>query len=140
MNALSPDLSILLVMIMVYGLYFIFSKYLFGPINQILEDRDSAINGGQEEAQNKLVRCDELSQSFQEAIKKARRESYREQEKFRVDALKMRTEIVAEGRAKAENQVAAARDEIRSQVAAAKQTLETEVASIADGIVKAVLR
>jgi F-type H+-transporting ATPase subunit b len=140
MSALSPDLSILLVMIMVYGLYFILKKNLFGPINQMLEDRDAAINGGQEEAQNKQVRCDELTQNYQESLKKARMESYREQEKFRVEALKVRTEIIVAGRAKAEKQVSAARDEIRGQVAAAKQTLETEVASIADGIVKAVLR
>jgi F-type H+-transporting ATPase subunit b len=140
MSNLSPDLSIALVMIMVYCLYFILKKNLFNPINRILEERDAAINGGQQAAQDQWVRCDELSQNYQNSIKKARMDSYHEQEKFRVDALKMRAQILADGRAKAEKQLAAAREETRSQVVAAKQTLETEVASIADGIVKAVLR
>jgi F-type H+-transporting ATPase subunit b len=140
MTALSLDLSIFLVIVMVYALYFVLQKNLFGPINRILDDRDAAINGGQQQAQEQWVRCDELSRNYKDSIKKARMESFREQEKFRLDALKMRTQILAEGRAKTEAQIADARSETRSQVAAAKQSLETEVASIADGIVKAVLR
>ncbi len=140
MSALSPDLSIAIVMIMVYCLYYVLKKNLFGPINRILDERDAAINGGQQEAQECWVRCDDLSRGYQDSIKKARMDSYREQEKFRAEALKARTGILAEARAKAETQLAAAREETHSQVADAKKTLETEVASLADGIVKAVLR
>ena len=140
MSGLSPDLSILLVMILVWSLYFIFKKSLFDPINKILADRDAAINGGQQQAQEKLVQCDELSQSYQKALKTARQESYRQQEKFRAEALKVRAEIIVEGRSQMESQVAAARAEIQVEVVRAKHILGAEVDGIADGIVKTILR
>jgi F-type H+-transporting ATPase subunit b len=140
MSALSLDLSFVLIMVLVYSLYFILKKYLFNPINQILANRDAAINGGQQEAQNNLVRCHELTGDHEKALKTARQESYRQQEKFRSEALKVRAETVAEGKVKAEKQVTEARQETGGQVASAKKILESEVSSIADGIVKTVLR
>ena len=140
MSVLSLDFSVLLIILLVYSLYFILKKSLFDPINQVLSDRDAVINGGQQEAQTNLVRCHELADNYEKALKAARQVSYREQEKFRTEALKMRAKAVAEGKAKAEKQVAAARAGTAVQVSAAKKTLESEVSSLADGIVKTILR
>lgn len=140
MSGLTPDLSILLVMILVWSLCFILKKSFFDPINKILAERDAAINGGQQEAQERLVQCDELSQSYQQSLKAVRQEGYRQQEQLRGEALKVRSQIVAEGRSSAESQLQAAKQETQTQVAAAKQILESEVNGIADGIVKTILR
>jgi len=140
MSAMYPDLSIVVVMILVWSLYFVLKKSFFDPINQILLQRDSEIFGAQQEAKDKLAQADQKSRAYQDALKAARHESYRQQETLRAEASKHRFETLAETRHRAEKIVQAAKEEIEGQVVTAKRTLESEVHSIADGIVKTILR
>ena len=140
MSAIYPDLSIVVVMILVWSLYFVLKKSFFDPINQILLQRDSEIAGAQQEAKDKLAQADQKSRAYQDALKAARLESYRQQETLRAEASKHRFETLAETRHQAEKIVQAAKEEIEGQVVTAKRTLESEVQSIADGIVKTILR
>jgi len=140
MTAIYPDLSIVVVMILVWSLYFILKKSFFDPINQILLQRDAEINGAQQEAKDKLTQADQKSRAYQDSLKAARLESYRQQESLRSDALKQRFETLAETRQQAEKIVYSAKKEIAGQVGEAKRTLESDVNSIADGIVKTILR
>jgi F0F1-type ATP synthase membrane subunit b/b' len=140
MSAIYPDLSIVVVMILVWSLYFVLKKSFFDPINQILLQRDSEIAGAQQEAKDKLAQADQKSRAYQDALKAARLESYRQQETLRAEASKHRFETLAETRHQAEKIVQAAKEEIEGQVVTAKRTLESEVHSIADGIVKTILR
>jgi F0F1-type ATP synthase membrane subunit b/b' len=135
-----PDLSIIVVMLLVWGLYFLLKKSFFDPLNQILSERHAATEGAQQEAQQKLSQFDQKSRAYQQAIKSARLESYRHQENLRVEALKERFQVIAEGRRQAEQAISSGRTEIEGQVTAAKRTLESEVNSIADEIVKTVMR
>jgi F0F1-type ATP synthase membrane subunit b/b' len=140
MSAIYPDLSIVVVMILVWSLYFVLKKSFFDPINQILLQRDSEIAGAQQEAKDKLAQADQKSRAYQDALKAARLESYRQQETLRAEASKHRFETLAETRHQAGKIVQAAKEEIEGQVVTAKRTLESEVHSIADGIVKTILR
>jgi F-type H+-transporting ATPase subunit b len=140
MSAMNPDLSIIVVMILVWSLYFILKKSLFDPINQILLRRDGEIAGAQQEAKDKLAQADQKSRAYQDSLKVARLESYRQQDTLRAEASKHRFETLAETRQQAEKIVRSAKEEIKGQVVEAKRTLESEVNSIADGIVKAILR
>jgi len=140
MSAMNPDLSIVLVMILVWSLYFVLKKSFFDPINQILLQRDAAINGSQQEARDKLAQADQKSRTYQDSLKVARLESYRQQDTLRSEALKRRLETLAETRQQAEKIIRSAKEEIERQVGEAKGTLESEVNSIADGIVKTILR
>ena len=140
MSAIYPDLSIVVVMILVWSLYFILKKSFFDPINQILLLRDSEIAGAQQEAKDKLVQTDQKSRAYQDSLKAARLESYRQQETLRAEASKRRFVTLAETRQQADKILQSAKKEIEGQVGAAKRTLESEVHSIADGIVKTILR
>jgi F-type H+-transporting ATPase subunit b len=140
MNAMELDLSVLVVMILVWSLYFVLKKSFFDPINQILLQRNAETNGAQQEARERLTQVDQKSQAYQQALKAARLESYRQQESFRSEALKQRLETLTETRQEAEGILHSAKEEIQSQVAGAKRSLESEVNGIADGIVKAILR
>jgi F0F1-type ATP synthase membrane subunit b/b' len=140
MSAIYPDLSIVVVMILVWSLYFVLKKSFFDPINQILLQRDSEIAGAQQQAKDKLAQADQKSRAYQDALKAARLESYRQQETLRAEASKHRFETLAETRHQAGKIVQAAKEEIEGQVVTAKRTLESEVHSIADGIVKTILR
>jgi F0F1-type ATP synthase membrane subunit b/b' len=140
MSAIYPDLSIVVVMILVWSLYFVLKKSFFDPINHILLQRDAEINGAQQEAKEKLIQVDQKSRAYQNSLKVARLESYRQQESLRSEALKQRFETLAETRHQAEKILHSAKEEIEGQVGEAKRTLESEVNSIADGIVKTILR
>src|SRR5438093_6860503 len=127
MSAIYPDLSIVVVMILVWSLYFILKQSFFDPINQSLLQRDAEINGAQQEAKDKLIQVDLKSRAYQDSLKAARLESYRQQESLRSDALKQRIKTLADTRQQAEKIVHSAEEEIEGQVGEAKRTLESEV-------------
>lgn len=137
---MNPDLSVLLVVLMVWTLYFVLRKFFFDPINRILSQRDAAIHGTQEEARRRLIEVDKKSKAHSDSLKEARSESYRQQEGLRTEALKERSQILAQGRKGAEQVVGSAKQEIEEQVTIAKRTLQSEINEIADGIVKSILR
>jgi F0F1-type ATP synthase membrane subunit b/b' len=140
MAAMSLDLSVVLVVLMVWALYFVLKKSFFDPINQILTTREAASQGALAEARAQMTMVEKKSADYAEALKQARLESYRQQEAFRAEAVQQRSQIVAQGRQGSEQLIGSARSAIQSQVASAKKTLESEVAGIADGIVKGILR
>jgi len=139
-SAIYPDLSVVVVMILVWVLYFVLKKSFCDPINQVLAEREAATNGAQEEAREKLAQVDEKSRAYQDSLKVARLESYRQQEEFRSIALKERFETLSEARRQADTILGAAKTEIEGQVAEAKKSLNSEIEGIASGIVKTILR
>jgi len=134
------DLSVVLIVILVWGLYFVLKKFFFDPINLTLAARHTAIEGTQLEAKERLAQVEKQSREYAQAIKEARLESYRKQEAFRTDAMRERAQVIAGSRKDAEQQISLARQDIESQVGEAKKALESEVTEIADGIVKSVLQ
>ncbi|MCI0719461.1 MAG: ATP synthase F0 subunit B [Acidobacteria bacterium] len=140
MSAMSLDLSVVLIVLMVWALYFVLRKSFFDPINQILTTREAASQDALQEARDQLAVVEKKSKAYAEALKQARLESYHQQEVFRGEALQQRSQIVAQGRQEGEQLIGSARQEIQSQVVAARRSLETEVSGIADGIVKGILR
>jgi len=139
-SAIYPDLSVVVVMILVWILYFVLKKSFCDPINQVLAEREAATNGAQEEAREKLAQVDEKSRAYQDSLKVARLESYRQQEEFRSIALKERFETLSEARRQADTILGTAKTEIEGQVAEAKKSLDSEIEGIASGIVKTILR
>ena len=140
MAAMSLDLSVVLIVLMVWALYFVLKKSFFDPINQILTTREAASQGALEEARAQMTVVEKKSAAYAEALKQARLESYRQQEVFRSEAVQQRSQIVVQSRQGSEQLLGSARSEIQTQVASAKKSLESEVAGIADGIVKGILR
>ena len=140
MAAMSLDLSVVLIVLMVWALYFVLKKSFFDPINQILSDREADSHGALEQARSQMAIVEKKSAAYAEALKDARLESYRQQESFRNEALQQRVKIIARGRQDTDQLVGSARTEIQSQVATAKKSLESEVVGLAEGIVKGILR
>lgn len=140
MAAMSLDLSVVLIVLMVWALYFVLKKSFFDPINQILTTREAASQGALDEARAQMAVVETKTAAYADALKEARLESYRQQEVFRAEAVQQRSQVIAQGRQSSDQLIGAARGEIQTQVASAKQSLESEVAGIADGIVKGILR
>ena len=55
MAAMSLDLSVVLIVLMVWALYFVLKKSFFDPINQILTTREAASQGALEEARAQMA-------------------------------------------------------------------------------------
>ena len=140
MNVISLDLSVVIIMVLVFSLYLVLKKTFFDPISRILTERDARINGTVEEAKRMISNVEQQSLAYQESIKKARLEGYGIQEGFRTESLKERSHLVLEGRSKAESLVRSSKEEIQTQVIQVRQGLEAEVTGIADGIIKTILR
>ena len=140
MELVKPDLSVLLIIFLVWSLYFILKRSFFDPINRILEERHSATQGAQRRAAQRLGEIEEKSRRYEDALNAARLEIYRQQEALRSEALNRRSQILAEGRQEAEQLIQSTRNQLQNQVAAAKKELETDLTKIADGIVRAILR
>jgi F-type H+-transporting ATPase subunit b len=140
MSAMALDLSVVLIVVMVWALYFVLKKFFFDPVNRILDAREAAIHGSQQEAREKLALADSKSRAYADSLKNAKLESYRQQEAFRAEAVQQRAQILIHGRQQAEQKIGSARQEVQSEVSAARNSLEAEVKDIADGIVKSILR
>ena len=140
MELVQPDLSVLVVILLVLSLYFILKRSFFNPINKILEDREAAIHGVQRKASHRLGEFEEKSRIYQDQLNAARQKIYRQQETLRSEALNQRAGILARGRQEAEGLVQSTRDELQNQVASARNDLESDLTKFADGIVKAILR
>ena len=140
MNVISLDLSVVVIMLLVFCLYFVMKRNFFDPINKILADREARTQGTLKEAEKLMSEAGGQSLDYQEAIKSARLVGYRVQEDFRAEALKERSQLILQGRQQADSLLGSSRQEIEAQVGQAKKGLEAEVSSIADGIVKTILR
>lgn len=140
MSTMQLDLSVVLIVILVWSLYFVLKGFFFDPINQILAKRHMAIEGTQQQAKEQLAGVDKQSKVYVQALKEARLESYRKQETLRAEAMTERSQVIAAGREDAEHRIGGARKVIQSQVDTAKKDLESQVNEIADGIAKSVLQ
>lgn len=140
MSAMQLDLSVVVIVILVWSLYFVLKKYFFDPLNQILSKRHMAIEGTQQQAKEQLAEVDKRSKVYAQALKEARLEIYHKQEALRAEAMNERSQVIAAGREDAEHRIGGARKEIQSQVDAGKKVLESQVNEIADEIAKSVLQ
>ena len=137
---MSLDLSVILIVVLVWGLYFILKKSFFDPIQHILAERHAAIEGTEQKAREQLAEVDKQSRIYAHALRDARSENYRKQEALRAEAMNIRAQVIVSGRENADYLVGEARKDIQVQVETAKKSLESEVNEIADGIAKSVLQ
>ncbi len=140
MELVQVDLSVVIILLLVWTLYFILKRSFFDPINKILEDRDLAINGAQKESLQKGKELEEKSRIYQEKLNAARLEVYNQQEILHTEALNEQSQIIYKAREESEDIIQSTKKELQSQVVNVKKNLESELTPIADGIVKAILR
>jgi F-type H+-transporting ATPase subunit b len=68
---LKLDWNIIFNMINVFVLYLLLKKYLFGPVNEIMEKRANAVKASLEEADNKNKEASMLKTEYEEALRNA---------------------------------------------------------------------
>jgi len=125
--------------LIVFALFFFLRWAFWKPFERVLAERQAATEGARQEAGELLARANDKLRQYEESLRQARAEIYRQQEAVRREALDDRGRILRGTREQAGEQVRQAKLEIADDVAQAKQQLEAESRRLADEITRALL-
>jgi F-type H+-transporting ATPase subunit b len=138
-NIISPDGSLVFVLILFLIFVFVLNRILFRPIGRVLDERETLTAGAVSEARAVTRRYESKLTEYEAAIRQARAESYRRSEQERAAALDERRRLIEEAKQHANEEIGQAKEEIKGQVAAARAALESESRQIAERISRTVL-
>jgi F-type H+-transporting ATPase subunit b len=138
-NIISPDASLVFVLILFVLFVFVMNRILFRPISRVLDSRQTLIEGSANEARAAKRRYDAKLADYEATIRQARAESYRRLEQDRAVAMEGRRKVIEEAKQQANEQIGHARLEIGKQAALARTALESEAHQIADRISRTIL-
>ena len=120
-------------------LHFYLKQMFFKPMARLLAERDEATQGAKNKAVEALQRAGAMAASYEEQIRAARNEIYREQEEQRRKWRDEQSGQVSEARRAAEATVAQARAQLAAEAEAAKRSLAADTQSLADQITRTIL-
>lgn len=121
-------------------LHFYLKRTFFAPLDKVLAERFEATTGARKQAESAMARAEAKAREYEEAIRDARTEVYKDNEAMRKQWREQQSVMLAEGRAKSETAVAIAKAEMAGDVRTARENLQADSDRIADGIVAAILR
>ena len=137
---LNVDLSMLVTVLYVIILYLFLSRFFFGPVARILNTRRELIEGRFEESRKRLEIVEKRTSEYENAIRTARTEAYRQQETRRDTALSEKADLVAKARKEAEAAVQEGRAQLLAEAETARKNIAAEVDSLAKKLTTAILR
>ena len=121
-------------------LYFYLKQVFFGPLDRVLAQRREATEGARTQAAAALERASAKAAQYEEQLRVARNEIYKEQEEQRKLWRDQQSAQIAEARKSADAALASARAEIAAQAEAAKRSLAAETQTLAERITSAILQ
>lgn len=121
-------------------LLFLFLRWAFWkPLERVLAQRQAATEGARQEAGELVAQANDKLRQYEDALRHARAEIYRQQEAARRQALDERSQILRDTREKAGQMVRQAKLEIAGDVDRAKKDLEAESRRLAEDITRTLL-
>jgi F-type H+-transporting ATPase subunit b len=120
-------------------LYFYLKAMLFGPLTQVLKQREELTAGTRQAAQKSLEDAERKVSEYEAKMREARAEVYREQEETRKRWLADQASQVDGARERTGQTVQQAKEQMAVEITAARQTLAESAAALADQIATAVL-
>ena len=131
--------TILLVAAAVLALVFILNRWLFGPLNAILAQRQAEIDNARSELEDAQRIQNERLEAVEARVAESRKESYGIRERAHGEAREEREQVLAAARADAAKEIEAARAEIGQQIDEARSQLESDADEIARTIAERLL-
>jgi F-type H+-transporting ATPase subunit b len=120
-------------------LHFFLKAVFFKPLETILAARKEATEGARQQAAASLDLATAKAAAYEESIRAARNEMYKEQEELRKKWRDENAARVLEARKRAEAMVKEAKAQIAAQAAEARQSLQASAQNLADQITVQVL-
>ncbi len=121
-------------------LFAIYRTVLHKPLVQCLEKRHDLTEGAVEKARADVAAAAAKTEEYEQQMRDARAALYKAQEARRQQALQVRSQLVAEARAKAEERVKQTRAAMAEDVTAAKRALEAEGDRLASEVIRTILK
>ncbi|MBI4904262.1 MAG: hypothetical protein HY820_11535 [Acidobacteria bacterium] len=120
-------------------LYIYLKSVFFTPMERVLRERDDATKGARRSAQESLTKAEAKAAEYEETLRQARNEVYKEQEEIR-KRLKAQQDVhIAEAARQSKSSVQAAKDALAAEVASARAGLEAESRMLASRIADTIL-
>jgi F-type H+-transporting ATPase subunit b len=138
-NIISPDGSLVFVLVLFLILVFVLNRILFRPIGRVLDERQTLIEGAANEARAARRSYETRLAEYEATIRQARAESYKRSEQQRAAAVEERRHLIDDAKQHAHEQIERAKEEIEQQVVQARAALESESRQIAERISRTVL-
>ncbi|MEP7364175.1 MAG: ATP synthase F0 subunit B [Acidobacteriota bacterium] len=121
-------------------LHFYLKYMLFKPIQKAMDERKAATEGVREQSTQARLAAEKKAAEYEEALRQARTEVYKEQEQLRAELRKEQTDALASMRSQTEALLVDARKRIEAERATAQASLQSESDSIAESITAAALK
>lgn len=122
------------------GLYWLYTRIVHRPLQQVLMKRRELTQGAIERSRADIAGAEARTAEYEQRLREARAAVFQAQEARREAALQSRMQAVNQARARAQAQVAAAKQTIEADRQAAERRLQGEVESLAQEIIKRVLQ
>lgn len=129
----------LLVAAAVVALVFILNRFLFGPLNAILAERERETDSARAEFEKARQLEDQRLTQIEERLDAARKEAFAIRGEATHEGRAQRDAALAAARADAAAEIERARGEITEQVAAAKKQLSAEAETLARQVAERLL-
>ena len=121
-------------------LFYLFLRWsFFGPVEQVVRERRKRMEGARHEAAELRGNASEKTRAYQEALRKARGELFREQEALRRVALDERGVALHQARQNAHAEIQGAKRHIQAEIEAARAELEISSSQLAEEIARVIL-
>lgn len=125
-----PDLTVLWVIFFVLLLTFILDRLLFRPILAVMKQREEAIHSARQLAERSATEARAAAAEFEQRTETARADVYRQMDEMRRAALSERAGILAQTRAEADAEIAAAAERLRADAEQAREHLARDAEAL----------
>jgi F-type H+-transporting ATPase subunit b len=134
-----PDLSVVWVIGFVLLLTALLNRLLFKPILRVMAEREHAIASARALAEESATRARAAAAEFERKTREARSELYGQMDEMRRAATNTRLQVLAETRAEAEAEVAAASARLKKEADEARRTLAADADALGAEVAERIL-
>ncbi len=125
--------------LLVVALHFYLKRIYFRPMARVLSERYEATEGARKAAEQTLAKADQKAAEYEEALRNARSEIYREQEQYRKQLRDDQAKAVHQAREDARAAVHEAGRQLAAELETAKNDLAARTELLANEIVQSIL-
>jgi F0F1-type ATP synthase membrane subunit b/b' len=128
---LTPDYSLLAIVVIFILNYFVVSKFFLRPINDVIEAREGEVRSANDVYEQSMARFNEATAQMEEKLHAARHAAADVRDKFRREAASFRASIVEKTHVDAGSIVSEADQKLKGDVATARVSIVTQSESLA---------
>jgi F0F1-type ATP synthase membrane subunit b/b' len=129
--SLTPDYSLLAIMVIFIINYFVVSKFFIKPINGVLESREAEARAANEAYEGAMARFSEETARMEEQLHVAKRDAAAVREKFRAEAAAHRASVIDKTTNESKGIVSEADESLTRATAEAREKIKSESEALA---------